>query len=216
VSAALGAPSDTTLEQLRQEFDAQHMVPLRGLLTGERLEWMLAEIDCADWEPHRSELKAELIMVENRASALLHFLMHAPAVFALVEALVGCPPVGRFRGRTYRMFPDVGHVDRWHNDLVSSRVAAISVNLSERPYEDGGVEMRDADTQQVISRAPRLALGDAVLLRLRRGLEHRVREVTGTNPKTAFAGFFYTGEPSVLTRPGLVADDAARHRTGGR
>jgi hypothetical protein len=140
-------------------------------------------------------------MIENRGSALLHFLMHDPQMFSLVQTLTGCDPIGRFRGRTYRMLPDAGHADRWHNDLTPGRVAAVSINLSEQPFEDGAVEMRDAENGERISITPPLACGDAVMLRLRRGLEHRVRPVQGRNPKTAFAGFFYTDRVSTLAFP---------------
>ncbi len=186
---------------LRREFDTRHIAVLRGLVSGTLLARILGEIEIAEWTEHRSKLKTELMMVENRGSALLHFLMHDPEMFALVEELTGSEPIGRFQGRTYRMLPDAGHADNWHNDLVGSRVAAISINLSEEPFEDGAVEMRNAETEEPIAVAPPLECGDAVLLRIRRGLEHRVRSVQGEVAKTAFAGFFYTDWISTLSFP---------------
>lgn len=189
------------LVELQREFDSRHIVVLRGLLTDGLLTRVLSEIKHADWLLHRSELKTELVMVENRVSALLHFLMHDPQMFEVVQALTGCGPIGRFRGRTYRMLPDAGHTDKWHNDLLPGRVAAVSINLSPEPFDDGAVEMRNAVTGEQIAVSPLLRCGDAVLLRIRQGLAHRVRSVQGTNAKTAFAGFFYTDRVSTLAFP---------------
>lgn len=177
------------------------MVVLRGFLTGDRLERVLASIREATWEPHQDEIADELIMVDNSASALLHFLMHDPELFALIREITGCSEIGRFGGRIYRMYPDTGHHADWHRDLAGGRLVAMSINLSEEPFECGGLEMRDWNTKVLYSEAPRLQLGDAVVLRLRRDLEHCVNEVTGRHPKTAFAGFFFADETSVLTRP---------------
>jgi 2-oxoglutarate-Fe(II)-dependent oxygenase superfamily protein len=177
------------------------MVVLRGFLRGDRLERVLVDVRSATWEPHRDEIANELVMVENSASALLHFLMHDAELFRLIRGITDCSPVGRFRGRIYRMYPNVGHLDDWHNDLAGGRLAAISINLNEQAFEGGSLEMRDARTKAVLATAPPLQLGDAVVLRLSRDLEHRVTEVGGQNPKTAFAGFFFDGETSLLTLP---------------
>ena len=177
------------------------MVVLRGFLRGDRLERVLDGIREASWEPHQDEIADELVMVDNSASVLLHFLMHDPELFALIREITGCPPIGRFRGRIYRMYPETGHHNSWHRDLAGGRLAAISINLSEEPFDGGGLEMRDSTTKVRRSEAPRLRLGDAVVLRLDRRLEHRVRDVRGPTPKTAFAGFFFDDETSVLTRP---------------
>lgn len=177
------------------------MAVLRGFLSGPVLQRVLSEVEAADWELYCSKLKTELLMVENRASGLLHFVMHDRALFDLVEELTGSEPIGRFSGRTYRMIPKAGHTDHWHTDLFPGRVAAISVNLSEEPFGGGSLEIRDAVTKERISLAPPLECGDAVLLGLRHGLQHRVRAVRGNSPKTAFAGFFYTDRQSPLAFP---------------
>jgi hypothetical protein len=189
------------LNELQREFDTRHLAVLRGLLSEALLTRVLSEIERADWLLHRSELKTELVMVENRVSALLHFLMHDPQMFDVVQSLTGCDPIGRFRGRTYRMLPDAGHTDKWHTDLHPGRVAAVSINLSPEPFEDGALEMRNVGSGEPISVAPPLRCGDAVLFRIRQGLAHRVRSVQGIKAKTAFAGFFYTDRVSTLAFP---------------
>jgi hypothetical protein len=199
---SLAAPFLPGVAHLRDEFATRQTVALRRFLHGDRLSRVLAEIRDATWEPKRDEIANELVIVEKSAPALLHFLMHDPEVFGLIRGITGCPPIGRFAGRTYRMEPNVGHRDDWHNDLVDGRTAAISINLSEQGFEGGRLELRDAKTGVVRANAPRLELGDALVLRLSRDLDHRVTEVVGQTAKTAFAGFFFEGEPSVLTRPG--------------
>jgi hypothetical protein len=140
-------------------------------------------------------------MSANSASALLHFLMQDPELLSLIREITDCSQIGRFEGRIYRMYPDTGQHANWHRDLADGRLVAVSVNLSEEPFEGGGLEMRDWTTKAAHAKAPRLQLGDALVFRLADDLEHRVNEVTGRNPKTAFAGFFFAGETTVLTRP---------------
>src|SRR5437868_7050777 len=106
------------------------MVVLRGFLTGDRLEHVLAGIREATWKPHQDEIANELVMVENSASALLHFLMHDPELFALIGEITGCSEIGRFGGRIYRMYPDTGQHAAWHRDLADGRLVAMSINLS--------------------------------------------------------------------------------------
>lgn len=208
-AVSLAAAQAGEVEALRAEMDTRHMAPLRHFIGGSILERVLAGIREAEWEPNQSKFNTELLMVENQTSMLLHFLMHSQELFGLVEELTGCSGIGRFGGRTYRMLPEAGHSGTWHTDLVPGRAVAISINLSEQPFQDGAVEMRDSATKERISMSPPLECGDALLLRLRPGLEHRVRAVQGANPKTAFAGFFYVDEPSPLAFPHAALTGAA-------
>ncbi len=139
-------------------------------------------------------------MEPNGASALLAMLLNDPALFDLVEALVGCEPVGSFRSRTYRMLPRAGHVSHWHNDAVPGRLAAFTVNLSREPFEGAALQVRDAGTEEIVCEIDDVEFGDAVLIQISRAYQHRNSPLRGTIPKTSHAGFFYSGERSPLAR----------------
>ena len=83
----------------------------------------------------------ELCMNPNRALGLLTFLMNSDSLFRVVEAIAGCPPVARFAGRVYRLVPGSGHLDDWHDDVVSQRLVALTINFSEAPYAGGVLEI---------------------------------------------------------------------------
>jgi hypothetical protein len=52
--------------------------------------------------------------------------------------------------------------------------------------------LRQVGDERLLAEVPNLGLGDAILFRLSRGLQHRVTDVVGAHPKTAFAGWFRT------------------------
>src|SRR5262245_26215354 len=74
---------------------------------------------------------AELCLPDEApAVALLHLVLNDPKLFGLVEAITGCPSIGCFTGRVYRMVPGAGHYDDWHTDALGSRLVGLSVNVS--------------------------------------------------------------------------------------
>jgi hypothetical protein len=139
-------------------------------------------------------------MEPNGASALLLMVLNDPALFHQVEAISGCPPIGSFRSRTYRMLPAAGHFSPWHNDALPGRLAALTVNLSPLPYDGAALQVRGAASREIVREIDDLRFGDAVLIEISRSYEHRNSPLLGSAPKTSHAGFFYAGEPSPLAR----------------
>lgn len=143
--------------------------------------------------------------------ALLWYLTADPNLHRLIDWIAQSPRIENFVGRVYRITADQGHTGDFHDDLIHSRVAAFSLSLSEEPLEGGTTTVRDAVSGEIkaVVGGPDLGPGDAVILRLRQGVEHRVEEVCGAAPKTSFVGFFMTESSSPLITPrGL--DVAAR------
>jgi 2OG-Fe(II) oxygenase superfamily len=66
---------------------------------------------------------------------------------------------------------------------------ALSINLGKQSYEGGVLEIRRHKSQESVQ-VVNTEFGDAILFRLADYLEHRVTNVEGTVPKTAFAGWF--------------------------
>ena len=66
----------------------------------------------------------------------------------------------------------------------------MSVNLSGQPYGGGVFQLRRTADERLLGEVHNLGLGDAILFRLSPQLQHRVTDVTGEHPKTAFAGWF--------------------------
>ena len=133
-------------------------------------------------------------MVPSTLSGLLELVFNDAAVFNLVERVTGCGAIARFGGFVYRLTPTHGLEHHWHNDLIESRLVAMSVNLGPGMYEGGLLELRERASTRVLERVSNTGEGDALLFRLHETLQHRACPVT-VGVKTAFAGWYF-GEDS--------------------
>lgn len=181
---------------LRARFERHHWIRLPRLLDDSLLRQVQRGVEAAafveirhtDVEPPSVDVRME----PNATAGMLALLCNDPALLGGVEALTGCA-VSRFSGFVYRLAPGVGE-HHWHNDLVHGRRVAMSINLGPEPYEGGLLQLRDRESGAVIGEAANTGAGDAVLFRIDARLQHRVLPVTA-GVKTAFAGWFGTGEP---------------------
>jgi hypothetical protein len=202
-AAALTSPrAGRDIGSLREELAQRHAVVLRGFLDEEERDWVVRQLEGASFNQHTIAAtgKIELLMEPNSLSAFLLFKLCNPEMFALVEALTGCEPAGTFSGRTYRMLPGAGHVSPWHDDAVQGRLAAFTINLSPHPFEGAKLQVKDAESDELLTEIDDLEFGDAVLIQVSRAYQHRNSPLLGTVPKTSYAGFFYPGEKSPLAR----------------
>ncbi len=176
---------------LRVAFDRQQCVKLHSFLEPalfETIQRLLAHGAFAEFA--HGALATELLLESGVCTGLLHFLANDPRVFQLVEEVAGVTGIRSFGGRVYRRFAGQ-HYDNWHGDLGDPRrLVGMSVNLSADVYDGGVFEIRDVDTERPIASLPSVGFGDAILFRLSHDLEHRVSDVEGMHPKTAFAGWF--------------------------
>jgi len=180
------------LDDLRREFEAQHVTKIPALFSGAALERLLRRIDSKPWEENIFPgLKVELVQPDVIVYHLLHFLTNAPDFLASIRAITGFESITNFRGRIYRMYPGQ-HVDSWHNDMVEGegRLVGMSVNLSPAYYEGGNFELRERESGRVIGEFPNKGLGGAILFRISPALQHKVSVLAGHEPKTAIAGWF--------------------------
>jgi 2OG-Fe(II) oxygenase superfamily len=198
---------ETDAAALRRTFDAQHCVRLPGFLEPALLAQIRRLVSTSTFaDCVHGDLASELRMEPGVCTGLLYFLVNDPQLFRLVEVVSGCAAIGSFVGRVYRRYPNKDHHDSWHGDLADSRrLVGMSVNLSEAEYEGGTFEIRDVETERLIATLPNTGFGDAILFRLDHTLEHQVSALRGDRPKTAFAGWFFTGVPyeplAARTRP---------------
>src|SRR5262249_1545601 len=130
---------------------------------------------------------------DTTPSGLLNILLNGRCLLELMQRIIGCGRIGCFLGRVYRLVPGKGHPDAGHTDTGGSRtrLAALSLNLSPKPYAGGFLQFRDAAEKTLLGEVANTGFGDAVLFQLAPCLQHRVSEVEGPMPKTAFAGWYY-------------------------
>lgn len=194
-SEVIADPRD--IERWKIEFQEKHYVLLPKLLEPPLLDFLLERLEQGPWrdEAHK-DIGVEVVLEDAPARGLLHFVANAPAFLKTVQEITGHGPLTRFGGRIYRFVPNSGHFDSWHNDNDDGRLVAMSLNLSSRGYEGGVFQLREWSSKRILAEIANTGWGDATLFRISRYLEHRVTEVTGEQPKTAFAGWFKSGDPN--------------------
>ena len=191
--------STEVLGALRDQFERRHYFVLPGLLETELLDLIQRQIDRGEFRERVHEhidSNKELCLTESAAFGALLFLMNDEKLFQLIQDITQCARIDCFEGRVYRVNPGDGHHDSWHNDIGEGRVVGMSLNLSREVYSGGVLQIRNRESEALISEAANTGSGDAVVFRLSRDLQHRITEVEGSASKTAFAGWF-RAQPNV-------------------
>ena len=205
--SGLTRPSDDEVAALARTFNTSHLVRFPALLHPSILRKLQARL-AADgtWMTFvhplpDGEQAIELVCTEKIAVGLLTVMFQDQALFSAIRAITGCDPIGSFQGRIYRM--DAGaHGDAWHDDANDRYLVALSLNLTDRPFEGGELHLRDRATRRVHAEIANTGQGDAIAFRLDPALEHMVTPVTGAASKIAWAGWF-TGDRGKISGPFL-------------
>jgi hypothetical protein len=196
--AGLVADREDVVE-LRRQFARSHWVRLPSLLDPELLSLALSNIEQGRWHERvvaKSSYYSESILERGAAFQLLMFATNAPKFLETVSEITGYNSITWFEGRVYRMAPNAGHTNVWHTDAVDGRLTAMSLNLSPCKFSGGLVQIREKESPRMLWEIANTGLGDAILFRVSRDLQHRVTDVQAGAPRTSFAGWFGT-------KPGL-------------
>jgi hypothetical protein len=176
---------------LQKDFERRHYVCLPHLIEPALLQEIAACVDGEHFTPRTHEgIGSELHLANSPLAAALQLLFNDPRLLHAMEEITGCRPLRCFDGRVYRMLASEGHYDSWHSDAGKDRRVAVSVNLTREPYDGGLLEIRHASSRDAESVVPRMPFGGAVMFRISPDLRHRVTPVSGTMPRTAYAGWF--------------------------
>jgi hypothetical protein len=179
------------LESLRSRFDREHCIQLPSLLEPGLLQFVQRKLGQVRFNRTIHEgVGVELLMADDLVLNLLFFLINNPKFLQIIKTITSCCKIRGFTGRVYRMMPGNDHYDLWHHDMVEDRLVAMSINLSSEIYSGGILQIRDKYSQRIVHEVANIGCGDAIVFRLARSLEHRITNVEGAVPKTAFAGWF--------------------------
>ena len=189
------------VERLRCEFEKNHFVMLRDLFDPELLSLVLSNLEQGQWrDSAESGFYSESVLENCAAPALLQFVSNTPKFLKTISEITGINSLTWFVGRVYRMRPYVDRTDEWHTDAAHGRLIGMSLNLSPRGFEGGLFQMREGQPGRMLVEIANTGLGDAILFRLTPDFRHRVTEVQGDQPKTAFAGWFTSVNQSMKER----------------
>ena len=199
------------LDALRRSFDASHAIRLPRFFDADLLEVVRQTVRHANFSDREDEgLAREQCMDHNSVLGMLFLILNDQRLFDVIRRITDCGPIGSFAGRVYLMRRGAGHYDRWHSDMDGARLIGMSVNLTEREFQGGRFELRQAGASETAWSMTNDGPGDAVFFRIADTLQHRVTEVTGEVPRIALAGWFQS-QPDFLTVLKRGAETAERH-----
>lgn len=193
------------LQSARDQFERHSYLCLRdfieaGLLRAIRHQLAGVRFERKDYRGLGHDLTAS----NSPLAGVLYFLLNDPELFRLIRRVTGCRPIGCFTGRLYRLVARHGLNLDWHDDVLSDRMIAISVNLSDGPYRGGTLQIREKSHVEREA-VPNLGFGDALIFRVAEQLEHRVTPIEGKVAKTAFTGWFRSRPSQASVHRDLIA-----------
>jgi hypothetical protein len=189
--------------RLREEFRDAHWVRMSRLFEPSILEFLQARLDNSQWRTMTHEkIGEEYVTDDLPALSLLDFAMNRPKFRAVMEEITGCKSLRSFRGRIYRVISGAGHYDSWHDDFHRCNEVGMSVNLSRNLFRGGLFMLRESDSRRVLANVANTGPGDALIFRISSDLQHRISDLEGAEPKTAFAGWFRSDLPKCFRDPG--------------
>ncbi len=185
-----GASARLRLGAAASRFRRDKALHLPGLLNRGTMALLAPHIRKSGYVKRRYGFAQELLMKENGAWNLLHFLVNDASAMKAFRRITANPKLKFFSGRIYKMLP-ARHYLEWHDDLKYNRLCALSVNLSPEKYSGGRLQLRERKNGKIIFRSPALKPGDGVIFSIGRSLEHRLTPVRGRKPRIAYAGWFF-------------------------
>jgi len=183
------------LGELADTFARMHCVTLKQFLEPAILRWVARALETATFVPRVHDIEppaTDLWVSDPLIRGALLFLFNDASLFEFIRRLSGCGPIGCFIGNGYRMMPELGHRDSWHDDHRDGRMVALSLNLSPHGYCGGLLQIRDKRSEEILHEVANTGFGDAIVFRISAQIEHRVADVLPGAAKTAYAGWFKT------------------------
>ena len=185
-------PADSELRARREIFEREHWLRLPDFFDRALLKLITRKLAETEFCIVDRETGIELRPIDCTAYLAAELLLNNPKLLRAIEQMTGVDGIVCFSGRIYRRMPGRDHFNRWHTDVTEGRAIALSVNLSEQPYEGGELQIRSAETHEILCTVENLGHGDAIIFPVCESLQHRVTDVTGATAKTALAGWFRT------------------------
>lgn len=177
------------LADLRRQFEKNDFIRLPNLIDSALLQELYSQIEASEWENRAHDgIGVEICLKDSDLVSLINFVFNDQVLFRTIQDITGCENIGCFQGRVYRMVPASGHYDSWHTDVGDDRLLALSLNFGKQPYKGGTLQIQRKTNEPL--EVSNVQFGHAVLFRLSDNMRHRVTNVEGDIPKTAFAGWF--------------------------
>jgi hypothetical protein len=185
-------------DDLECQFEGKNVFCIPQLIHPDLIRMISSRLDRSEWTTRDDgKIAREAVPSDPSPVSLLNFALNTPELLDFMRRVTHCGQISGFSGRVYRMAADAGHFDSWHADVGTThqdRLVGMSINLGPRRYAGGIFRLREEATGTVLCELPNTGQGDAIFFRISPGLKHMVTAIEGAEPKTAFAGWFRSGE----------------------
>ncbi|MGB0522458.1 MAG: 2OG-Fe(II) oxygenase [Flammeovirgaceae bacterium] len=135
--------------------------------------------------------------LDNMLYKVLSFYLNNPKLLEVIKSITGLQEIKSFQGRIYKFEESENTFDNWHSDVrteTEERLVGISINLGNMPYEGGVFKLRNRATQQLYTEVKHDQWGACHFFRISPKLEHMVTNVSGTQARIVYAGWFNNSE----------------------
>ena len=160
------------VERLRSDFAQQNCVLLPQLIEPSLLEQLRRQVAKArmvtKFEGDEDDQFGKVLFVPQTEPALFAFqlLMNNQKLFAAIESITQCLPIGNFFGRLHSSVPGGDHHIAWHGDNADYRLLGLTIELSSTDYDGGLFQLRRKDSEEILCEVPQKQAGDAFVFRI--------------------------------------------------
>lgn len=179
-------------EAAAREFAARQALVVPGVLEKNLLAQLCDLAQSASYTLYDlGSIGHETVEATQRVSRSLNFLLSQPRLLRRLESLTGCGPLTSVGGNLGRICAGTGEHLGWHDDMNErGRKLAISICLSDIPYDGGEFELRSKRAQITGFTHKHCIAGVAVIFRIGTEFEHRVLPVCAGGPRLVYGGWF--------------------------
>lgn len=178
----------------RARFDAQPAFLFDDPFAPEFLVRLMAQSAAASFvDDDVEQIGTRQIEAPQRVGGAISILLARSSLLTWLEAATGTGPLRAVAGRLVQTRANGRDALAWHDDRDSAtRKLAVVINLSDRPFDGGRFDLRHAGTEAPIVSHRHDRAGAIMVFAVRKGLEHRVTQVTAGGPRRVYAGWFLT------------------------
>jgi hypothetical protein len=196
--------------QFRRVFERENSLLFDEPFTPDMLQMLMTCAANANFvDDNVDHIGTREIEAPQRVGGVISLLLARQAFRQWVEQATGRSPVRAVAGRLVQTRANSADALVWHDDIAgaegANRLLGVVINLSDTPFSGGQFEMRHNGIVKPFLSHHYEHSGSMMLFAVRRGLEHRVAEVTSGGPRRVYAGWFLS-EPE--HRPGAAPDQS--------
>lgn len=180
------------LARVRAAFACGHAIVLPSAFDPAFLRTILAICRRGPYVPeYIDKIGSRTVEKDDVAGCALRFALQRPAFLRWCEAAAGCETINLITGTVAEIAAGTDQGLGWHDDRNDGglRQLAVTIHLSDAPYEGGLFEMCEKESGRLLVREGALPPGSVMLFRIDKRFRHRVTQVMSGGPRRVFAGW---------------------------